>query len=409
MHVLESYALQNDLKIDRPFIYEKFFPLAVDKFITIDTSNLKTAALTYDHWQLVVDLIHPRLEEQGIKIIQLGNKGDTPLQHCYMAIGQCNFNQKCYVINKSLVHVCPNNESMHIASAFNKKCVALFPNNCFPSQFSPYWSEKGRVEILFSDANQKPSFNPSESPKSINRIKPEDVARKILNFAGVVVFVSDFATLRIGGGFYSKRIDSTLTHLLDPSELSISSLIVRMDLNFNEEALKIQLEKAPCSIVTNRPFDSEILGKYSKRILELVYYIEDDDVAGVNFISEVREKSINLLLRSRATDEETNDYKSTYLDYGLVHQIPIKSQEDFDELKGKKNLYYKSNHFIIHNNSFYLSSASLLADLSFNATKEDSAKTQDSGFPSMDHEPQPIIDDPLFWEEEEHFHFFVKK
>ena len=58
MHILESYALQNDLKIDRPFVYEKFFPLAIDKFITIDTSNLGTPALTYDHWQLVVDLIY---------------------------------------------------------------------------------------------------------------------------------------------------------------------------------------------------------------------------------------------------------------------------------------------------------------------------------------------------------------
>ena len=46
MHVLESYALQNDLKIDRPFVYEKFFPLAIDKFITIDTSNLGTPALS---------------------------------------------------------------------------------------------------------------------------------------------------------------------------------------------------------------------------------------------------------------------------------------------------------------------------------------------------------------------------
>ena len=59
MHVLESYALQNDLKIDRPLIYEKFFPLAIDNFITLDTSNLGTSALSYDHWQLVVDLITP--------------------------------------------------------------------------------------------------------------------------------------------------------------------------------------------------------------------------------------------------------------------------------------------------------------------------------------------------------------
>ena len=94
MHVLESYALQNDLKIDRPLIYEKFFPLAVDNFITLDTSNLGTSALSYDHWQLVVDLISPELEKKGIKIIHLGDKGDTPLTSCYSAIGQCNFNQK---------------------------------------------------------------------------------------------------------------------------------------------------------------------------------------------------------------------------------------------------------------------------------------------------------------------------
>ena len=77
MHVLESYALQNDLKIDRPLLYERFFPLAVDKFITIDTSNLGTSALSYDHWPLVVNLIHSKLQEQQISIIQLGNKEDT--------------------------------------------------------------------------------------------------------------------------------------------------------------------------------------------------------------------------------------------------------------------------------------------------------------------------------------------
>lgn len=409
MHILESYALQSDLKIDRPFINEKFFPLAVDKFITIDTSSLKTPALAYKHWQLVVDLIHPTLKEHGIKIIQLGNKEDTPITNCYMAIGQCNFNQKCYVINKSLVHVCPNNESMHIASALDKKCVVLFPNNCFPSQFAPYWSEKGRVETLSPETNQKPSFNPNETPKSIDKIRPEDVANKILNRAGIFTFIPSFKTLRIGDAFHNKRTESTLTHLLDPKKLGVSSLIVRMDLNFNEDALKEQLNVSPCSVITNRPFSEEILDQYSKKIVELVYYIEDDNVAGANFIKKVAGKSINFLLRSRAVSSELSDYKLTYLDQGLVHQVLRKTQEDIEELKGKRKLYYKSNHFIIHNNSFYISTASLLADESFNMTVEDPAQRRNSGFPSMDHEPQPIIDDPLFWEEEEHFHFFVRK
>lgn len=394
MHVLESYALQNDLKIDRPSIYEKFFPLAVDNFITLDTSSLGTSALSYDHWQLVVNLIGPELEKNNIKILHLGDRGDTPLANCYSAIGQCNFNQKCYVINKSLVHVSPNNESMHIASSLGKKCVSLFSNNCFPNQFAPYWGDKKYMEIISPPTTEKPSFNPQENPKSINRITPEKIAEKVLNLAGIVTFVSEFKTLRIGNSFNRKRVESTLTHLLDPEKIGVSSLIVRMDLNFNEEALKAQLEASPCSVITNKPFSDDILKQYAKRIVELVYYIEDDSAAGVDFIDKVAEKSINFLLRSRETGSKLNDYKLAYFDYGQVHQIPTKDKQDFEELKGKKNLYYKSNHFIIHNNSFYLSSASLSAD---------------SGFPSMDHEPQPVIDDSLFWEEEEHFHFFVKK
>ena len=394
MHVLESYALQNDLKIDRPSIYEKFFPLAVDKFITLDTSSLGTSSLSYDHWQLVVNLIGPELEKNNIKILHLGDRGDTPLANCYSAIGQCNFNQKCYVINKSLVHVSPNNESMHIASSLGKKCVSLFSNNCFPNQFAPYWGDKKYMEIMSPPTTEKPSFNPQENPKSINRIMPEKIAEKVLNLAGIVTFVSEFKTLRIGNAFNRKRVESTLAHLLDPEKIGVSSLIVRMDLNFNEEALKAQLEASPCSVITNKPFSDDILKQYAKRIVELVYYIEDDSAAGVDFIDKVAEKSINFLLRSRETSSKLNDYKLAYFDYGQVHQIPTKDKQDFEELKGKNNIYYKSNYFIIHNNSFYLSSASLSAG---------------SGFPSMDHEPQPIIDDPLFWEEEEHFHFFVKK
>jgi hypothetical protein len=409
MHVLESYALQNDLKIDKPLIYERYFPLAVDKFITIDTSNLGTSALTYDHWALVVKLILSKLEEQQITIIQLGNKEDTPIPGCYMALGQCNFNQKAYVINKSLVHCSPNNESMHIASAYNKKCVALFSNNAFPDQFAPYWSDKDKVEIISPFCTTKPSFDPSESPKSINKIRPEEVAQKILNLLGIFTFVPEFKTAHIGKAFHSRRIESTLTHLLDPAKMGVSSLIVRMDLNFDEEGLTAQLENSACSVITNQPFSFEIVEKYSSKIVELVYYIEEDDPRGVDFISLIKEKSINYLLRSRAPTKEINDYKLAYFDYGLVEQIPRKSQEDFEELKGEKNLFYKSSHFIIHNNSFYPSSAALLADEFFNMTAEDSTKRQNKGLPSMEHDPQPVIDDPLFWEEEEHFHFFVKK
>jgi len=393
MHVLESYALQNDLKIDKPYVYEKFFPLAIDRFITIDTSGLGCSALAYDHWQIVVNLIYPYLEEEGVKIIQLGNKECRPLQNCYIALGQCNFNQKTYVLKKALVHASPNNESCHIASLYNKKSVVLFSNNSFPDQFLPYWTEKDHLEILSPDTNKKPSFNPNETPKSINRIPPEKVALKILNFLGIHAFAPEFQTLKIGLLFHQPRIESDLTNLIEPEKLKVSSLIVRMDLNFNEQALIEQLKVCECSVVTNKPFDFQILDKYHKKIVELVYYLEDDN--NPNFIRKVREKSINYLLRSRKTEKETNDFKLNYMDYGLVHQISPQTRNDFEELKNEKNLYYKSNYFIIHNNQFYPSTAALLRGI--------------QNTPSMEHEPYEVIDVPRFWEEQEHFHFFTKK
>ena len=164
MHVLESYALQNDLKIDTPHLYEKFFPLAIDDYITIDTSGLGTSAMVYDHWQLIVNLIHPILNKEGIKIIQLGNKDCRPLSGCYNTLGQCNFNHKTYVIKKSLLHSSPNNETSHIASSLNKPLVVLFPNNCYVSQFKPYWSNSSNVEICQAEMEYyRPTYNPNRS------------------------------------------------------------------------------------------------------------------------------------------------------------------------------------------------------------------------------------------------------
>ena len=393
MHILESYALQNDLKIDKALLYEKFFPLAVDEYITIDTSSMNTSAMSYDHWQLVVDIIKPSLEAKCIQIVQLGEKNCTPLTGCYMAIGQCNFNQKSYVIKNSLLHLSSNNESSHISSHFDKKSIILFPYNCYVSQFKPYWSSPQNLEILQGESsNLRPSYNPNENPKSINTIRPEEIAEKALCFLNINTFKTQYKTLRIGSSFHRPRIESNLSHLLDAKKLGMSSLIMRMDLNFNEENLIKQLQNCPCSIITNRPLNDFIISNYHKQIVELVYYINDDH--DPEFIKKIKSKSITFLLRTRKDQEAIKDLKLDYFDLGMIQPIPEKNKNDFIELKDKNNLYYKSKHFIIHDNQFYPCTAAL------NRLKQ--------GSPTMEHEPQEVIDDPIFWEEEEHFQFFEK-
>ena len=97
MHVLESYALQDNLKIDKPSIYEKYFPMAVEgRYITLDVSS-DDESNKYSHWDMVLDYMSPYLKEKNITVVQLGNKDDKQVAGCYIAVGQTENNQKAYV------------------------------------------------------------------------------------------------------------------------------------------------------------------------------------------------------------------------------------------------------------------------------------------------------------------------
>ena len=101
MHLVETYALNCGLKIDKPYIYEKFFPLDVEKFITLHP-NSKYGSKCYDYWQDVVDILLPKLEKENIKILQIGVAEDKPIKGCLHAHGKANINQTAYILSKSL-------------------------------------------------------------------------------------------------------------------------------------------------------------------------------------------------------------------------------------------------------------------------------------------------------------------
>ena len=156
MHVLESYALQDNLKIDRPFIYEKYFPMATKgKYVTLDASS-KEGSNKYSYWKNVLEMLAPHLREMDITVVQLGDKDEEQIPGCYMAVGQTDNNQKAYVIKNSELHICVNNLSLQLASNYDKKIVALF-SNVYYDQFKPYWSDKSRVTVLEGE-RKKPSL-----------------------------------------------------------------------------------------------------------------------------------------------------------------------------------------------------------------------------------------------------------
>ena len=79
MHLLEQYSLSCGIKIDKPHVETSFFPIDCDKYITLHASS-GMEAKNYDYFKDVIDLIHPHLESNNIKIVQIGDIKDKKLE-----------------------------------------------------------------------------------------------------------------------------------------------------------------------------------------------------------------------------------------------------------------------------------------------------------------------------------------
>ena len=104
MHFLESYALNTGLKIEKPFLLDKFFPLDQEKYISFYPYDFADSR-RYDYWTEFMRIVHPKLSENKISVFQLGKKEDKMVEGCTDMRGQLSVNQAQYVIRHSLMHL----------------------------------------------------------------------------------------------------------------------------------------------------------------------------------------------------------------------------------------------------------------------------------------------------------------
>ena len=97
-HLLEEYAKNLGVKISLPVIRDHFFPLTADKYITLSNDD-EVESKHYPYYDMVLNLIRPFLQEEDIKVVQLGGKAriegvDTALD--------LSFKQKSFILSRSL-------------------------------------------------------------------------------------------------------------------------------------------------------------------------------------------------------------------------------------------------------------------------------------------------------------------
>ena len=385
MKLLEVYANACSVEIqNKPTIYETYFPLSIQKYITIqNTSGMP--AKNYSYFRTVIDLLYPILDKENIKMVILG-ENSPPLNHTINLSNQTTIHQSYYILKKSLLHLGNDSWLLHAAGAENIPIVGLYGPTTIKNH-APYFSDEDKTVLLESDrGGMLPSYSPEETPRTIDFIKPEDIVRAVCKLLNLD-FSFPYKTLHRGQKFNSGAVFETVPNqAIQLQSLGIDSILVRMDYFFNENALAQQLQLGNATIVTNKPINIEILKGFAPRIRELVYFIDENH--NPEFAEEAKKLNINTLLISELDMEVLRPIKLYYMDLGIINHRPKMTKDSIDAIKGKDSLYYQSNKFTLSAGKIYMSKAAYLQDKPLN---------------NFSFEFQPVIDSPEFWNESDTF------
>lgn len=337
-HIIEAYAKDVGVKIGKPFIYEDYFPLTIDNYITIHTTS--KPAKTYSYWQEVINIIKPYLDKEGIDIIQIGGKDDRKVEGIYDLCGQSTINQTAYILKNSKLHIGVDSFPAHIASYYNKKIVCVYANN-YVECVKPYWTKPEDLVAFTSYKDGKPLFSLEDPERYIDKIKPEDIAKAVLDFLGLK-YTIDFKTVYIGKSYLEKHFEIAPKAIANIDDKN-APLVIRMDYHFDENTMLNQLASHNhCYIITDKPFNVKSIQQFKDRIKQIQYTFRRN--YDIEFVKDIYTTGIPFGLNCELPEEGNQDIKLDFMDFAIVTFEKVFDPKDASEFNDVNfdNLYYKS-------------------------------------------------------------------
>jgi hypothetical protein len=359
LHLLETYALSTASKIGKPYILKKYFPIDAEKYITIQNSS-GMPGKCYDFFEEVVKFLKPLLDSNNYKIVQIGDEKDRKISEALDLTGKTNINQTAHVISRSSLHLGNDSFAVHMASAFDAPTVALYGITT-PEIAGPYWPNK---KINLYSNKFKPSFNPNESPKTVNNIKIEEVvaACEELLFGKKSINIT---TNYIGSRYNDRIIESIPNQVINKEFFKDTILNLRFDYLDDVSDLSstfYNLSQRKCAIVTDKAINIENLENVKQNIEIVIYdvskhvdvsFIKKLEKFGINYVCTIDKSSVNEdVIETRKF--ELMDFCNINLYFSTPENIPLEI---------KSETLFKSNRIILSNGKIYNSRSAQLSDI----------------------------------------------
>lgn len=365
MRLLDTYATNTGSTIDEPFIFTKYFPLPVEKYITLQTQTPYDSR-NYEYWQEVIDILKPILEKNNIHIIHTGLKDDKKYNNVIDLLGQTNINQLAYIIKNSLLHLGADSFGVHLASYYDKPIVSLYsisnPNVAGP-HFGDFRKHK-LIKCYENVGNKKPSYSQVENPKSINTINPEQIVNNVLELLNLDNI--NHQTIFIGSQYGNVLLESIPSVILPPNMFPNMLLNIRFDhveqLDEKDYVCTLNnLNIRKCSFITDKPLDIEQLIPLKDKITNIFYDITYSNI-DINFVNKVKNFGIKIdFIFHKSKNKNENDLNNKKLEIiDFPEQINIIENLEKPIEKIKLSKFYKSKKLLFTNENIYLSKAAYL-------------------------------------------------
>jgi len=381
MNLLKSFKTTTGLEPGKAHIYEKIFPLPFNDYIILETQSIDPNK-NYCFWSRIIELIKPILAEKNINIIHFIDDKRYHFDDVYID-GSVLLAQKTYLLNHAKLFCGASKIYSLICSEYGIKQCYL--------KYDYYLDNVSEQEnVIDSDFKRKNFVNPT--PSTINNIRPEEIAKKIIKM--LFNYEPEFDnTISIGRVYATQSIEIIPDNVFNIKSDGKNEMVIRMDYLFSEENLDKQLDLLAGSVVTNKPINKNILARHKRKIKKLYYKIEKDSDA--DFVDLLESLGIEFELITSLPEEELNKEKIKYMDFKKINRLNILDLKFLDGLD-KSKVYFKSNKIVVKSGKTFCSRWHAKAAIS-----SENVRNSKSEVP-------PYIDES-FKEEADYFYFLTKE
>jgi len=384
-HVTQAYTTHCEVDSYAPQLLDSFYPISFPHYIVLHTAERSSPPECYNYWDLVLESIKPYLVDSGFHIVQLqhGEEIDTFSKFADKHLANIGFQQSLYIIKNSSGYLGTSDVFMHMASANNKKIVALF-GDAYPETEGPCWNKDYRC--LSPDFSEiKPFFGRHQNTKRINEIKPEKIANEFLSLLNKEDTAIGLSSVFIGDNYHNESVEIIPNFfnaaLLKPEQ----PLNIRADLHFDAQNISSWIRGRRVNLFVKPDGSSDLswLPAAKPNINRLNVFI--DASTDLDAIKNIKRSGVPMALFCKE-ESQLEETRLKFIDW-IVDLFSLKEKKDLDNID---KIDYTTTQF--------RSSKKVLSDGQVYPTLYHSM--------NKDKDSSKLIDDPLFWNDLDHLYIF---